>query len=339
MIELTTNQKWAAGLLIIAVIAGAALYQGGYLNQFLEVTPTPGPTPTPGDQWLGGTFDLTVAGRDTLDSANSLTVGTDFTGNWWAYRSGTWVFLGSGSATGTEIESDPIDDGYIYLLCEEISTKYWYSDTGYTVAKNTYVTDYKWVDADADTDKEFCYKISLWNIPPPASGYPARTFYPYFLKESGQGTDADALQWETQPADVASVGTSTVTKYCAWETKLTAAKRSVGVYKIEIVVNSTDTTLWDIDQINIPGVGYIDGSLMTEDVRSSDTKYQYIVGSDFDNIVYWSVPSGSNNKFDNTVAIKFTMGSGDELQFTLYVYQWLYDRTSVSDNDAVVYSA
>lgn len=331
---MTTNQKWVLALLIIACLVGVGLWQGGYLDEYLAVKKE-----IPTGEWPGGTFDLTVAGRNTLDSSTTLTVGTDFTGNWYGYRQGSWVFLGAGSGSGTEIESDPADDGYIWLLCEEISSKYYYADTTMTQSKNTYITDYKWTDANGDTDKEFLYKVSLWNIPPPASGYPARTFYPYFLAESGQGTAANALQWETQPADVTGVGTSTTTKYISWESKLTAEKRAVGVYKVEIVVNSTDTTDWEIDQVNIPGVGYLDGSLFTEDVRSSDTKYQYIIGSDFNNVVYWKVPSGTNNKFDNTVAVKFTLDSGDVLQFTLYIYQWMYDRTSVSDNDPVVYTA
>lgn len=341
---MTSNEKAAVAFIILILLGTMGGYMGGWLNPasdnyILQQKTTGTGVDQDTGEWEGGTFTLTVAGRDTLDASGSLTAGTDFTASFYGFRSGSWVFLASEDGTGTNVESDAIDQGYIWLLVEEISTKYWYADVVQTKSKHTYITDYKWVDADGDTDKEVLYKVSLWNIPPPASGYPSRTFYPYFLKESSQGTDDNALQWETQPSDVTSVGTSTVTKYCAWETKLTAEKRAVGVYKIEIVVNTTDTTLFEIDHVNIPGVGYIDGSLFTEDVRSEDTKYQYVIGSDFENIVYWKVPSGTANKFDNTVAIKFTLGTGDELQFTLYIYQWLYDRTSASDNDAVTYSA
>lgn len=338
--KMKTWQKAVAAILIISVIVGTIGYYEGWWDELAErMRKEEWRPPVEGEEWLGGTFTLTVAGRDSLDASSSATAGTDFTSSFYAYRSGTWVFLGSEDGTGTNIESDPEDDGYIWLLVEEISSKYYYADTAMTLSKNTYITDYKWVDADGDTDKEFLYKISLWNIPEPASGYPSRTFYPYFLAESGQGTAANALQWETQPSDISSVGTSTTTKYIKWETKLTAEKRAVGIYKIEIVVNDTDTTKWEIDKVNVPGVGYLDGSQFQEDVRTSDTKYQYIIGSDFDDITYWKVQSGTSNSFDNQVAVKCTFGSGEAYTFTLYIYQWLYDRTSISDNDAVVLSA
>lgn len=337
---MNSKEGLAVAVILCLAVAGVAYYFDPTLGGLLSQQPTPGPGPTPGDLWLGGTFDLTVAGRNSLDSSGSLTVGTDFTGDWWAYRSGAWVFLGSGSASGTEIESIADDDGYIWLLVEEKSSKYYYADVANTMARNTYILgDYKWMDADGDTDKEFLFKVSLWNIPEPASGYPARTYYPYFLAESGQGTAANALQWETQPTDITSIGTSTTTKYISWESKLTAEKRAVGIYKIEITINDTDTTKWEIDQVNIPGVGYIDGSLFTEDVRTSDTKYQYTIGTDFDNIVYWKVPAGTANKFDNTVALKCTFGATENYTITLYIYQWLYNRVSVVDSDGVVLSA
>jgi hypothetical protein len=333
---LTKTQKWAAALLVIILIAGVYTYHLGYWTIPTEPQ-TELPPPKPGEKWTGGTYDLITKGRNSLDSSASLTSGTDFDSSWYRFSGGSWVFIGSGSgSSGNNLESIAEDEGYLWHLVEEKSSKYFYADVPMTLSKNPYIIDYKWVDVDGDTDKEFVFKCSLWSIPPPASGYPSRTFYPYFLAESSQGTDANALQWETQPSDITGVGTSTVTKYIGWETKLTAEKRAVGIHKVELVVNSTTTTLWELDQVNIPGVGYIDGSLFTEDVRSSDTKYQYIIGTDFDNIVYWKVPAGTNNKFDNTVAVKCTFTSGTALQFTLYVYQWLYDRTSVSDNDAVV---
>jgi hypothetical protein len=339
--KVTTNQKWVAGILLALIVGVGYWYtQDPTLGGFLAAKKPGGDgTPPPGEDWLGGTFSLIDKGRNSLDSSGSLTTGTNYDSSWYAYRGGNWVFLGAGSGSGVNIESIAEDDGYLWLLVEEKSSQYYYADTTMTLSKNTYMTDYRWVDADGDTDREFIYKCSLWNIPKPASGYPSRTFYPYFLAESGQGTAANALQWQTQPSDISSIGTSTTTKYIGWETKLTAEKRAVGIYKIVIEVNSTSTTKWEIDKVNVPGVGYLDGSLFDEVVLTSKTQYTYKIGTDFDDIVYWKVPSGTNNKFDNTVAVKFTLSSGDVLQFTLYVYQWLYNRVSISDSDAVVTSA
>jgi hypothetical protein len=341
---MTTNQKWIAGILLALILGVTVWYVkdptlGGYLQQKQPDDDT-GPKPKPGDEWLGGTYDLMDKGRNTLDSSASLTTGTDYSSSWYRYQNGDWSFISAGSgSSGNNIESIPYDDGYIWLLAEETSAKYYYVDVARTLSKNTYIIEYRWEDVDGDTDKEFVFKCSLWEIPEPASGYPERTFYPYFKAESGQGTAANALQWETQPSDISSIGTSTTTKYIGWETKLTAEKRAVGIHKIVIEVNSTSTTKWEIDKVNVPGIGYLDGSLFDEVVLTSKTQYTYKIGTDFNDIVYWQVPSGTNNKFDNTVAVKFTLSSGDILQFTLYIYEWLYDRTSVSDNDAVICSA
>jgi hypothetical protein len=335
---MTTNQKWVVALIIIGLLFGAFAYSQGWLDEYLA-TKKDGNGNGDGE-WAGGTFDLIDKGRNSLDSSGSLTTGTNYASSWYRYTSGLWVYLGAGSgSSGNNIESIPDDEGYLWLLVEEKSSQYYYVDVSMTRSKNPYILDYKWVDADGDTEKEFVFKCSLWDIPKPASGYASRTYYPYFTSESGQGTAANALQWATQPSDISSIGTSTTTKYIGWETKLTAEKRAIGIYKVEVVVNTTDTTKFEIEKINIPSVGYLDGSLFSEDVRSSDTKYTYIIGSDFNNIIYWKVPAGTNNKFDNTISVKFTLSSGDILQFTLYVYQWLYDRTSTSDSDSVVCSA
>lgn len=290
--------------------------------------------------WAGGTFALTVAGRNTYDTSSSLTVGTDFTGNWYRFVNGEWSFITSGSGSGSNVETEVSDGGYLWLMVEEISSKYYYVDVDKTEAQSSYIVDgaTQWTDVDNDNEKEYAFKVDVSGIPAAASGYPARTYLIYLKAESGQGTAANALQWETQPSDISSVGTSTVTKYIDWETKLTAAQRSVGIYKIEIVVNDTDTTKWQIERFNVPGLGYLDGDLLDEDVRSSDTKYTYIIGTDFDDIVYWDIAANEQNSFDNTVEVKCTFGSSEAYSFTLYVYQYLYNRASISDSDAVVLS-
>jgi len=332
----TSGTVKAIAALAVLSLVGVVLWTGYQTDWTWKFQITPGEPPT--GTWKGGTYRLTVAGRDTLDSSASLVVGTDFTGSWYGYRSSKYVFLGVGSSSGADVESKAEDDGYIYLKVEEISTKYYFSDPMATV-DYTYIKSYSWLDIDNDLEKEFVYKCSLWDIAKSGDYYP-RTFYASFKAESSQGTAANALQWQTSPTDISSIGTSTVTKYVGWETKLTAAKRAVGIYKVVLSVNSTSTTKWEITSLNIPGVGLISGSALDEQVLSSTTTYTYEVGTaDFDNVLYWYISSGQNNKFDNTLAVKCKFGSGEAYTFTLYIYQLLYDRTTVSDNDPVVLSA
>ena len=335
-----SQKPWAYLLALVFICyMGASVYFQSFDPRTWQLKAVPPPAEEPPTGWAGGTFTITVAGRDSLDSSGSLTAGTDFTSSIYAFRQGGWVFLGASSGSGTNIESLPQDDGYIWVLCEEASTKYWYSDKVTTQSMNYYCKGYQWADADKDTTKEFLYKFSLWNIPEPASGYPSRTFYPYFIKEGGQGTAANLVQWDTQPTDVENLGTGPDNVYVSWATKTSAQKRGACVYKVAVKFNSSDTTKFTVKKVNIPGVGYVDGSLFTEDLDTvnSYATYTYQFGTDFDTASYWTVAGGANNKFDNTVWIEFNLSSGS-IGVTLYIYELDYARTGVSDSDEVVFA-
>ena len=309
-------------------------FSGLVPGQQVPTAPSQPTTPTTGG-WEGGTFTVYVKGRNSLDSSSALTAGTNFNTGIYAYRNGHWVFLGSDTGSGVNIEATREDNGYVWVLVEEKSGQYYYVDVPTTLQMNSRVSEYRWTDADGDNQKEFLFKLSLLDVPKPASGYPQVTFYPYFLAESGQGTPANALQWETQPSDIVAGTTANKKNYIGWAAKLTASKRAVGVYKIEVRINSTDTSKFKLDKVNIPGVGYIDGSQFEETILSSETRYVYKIGSDFNDIVYWKIPEGTNNKIDLTVCVETSLSSSDVIQVTLYVYQMLYDRSTTYDSDSV----
>jgi hypothetical protein len=118
-----------------------------------------------------------------------------------------------------------------------------------------------------------------------------------------------------------------------------AEKKGVAVYKIELKVNSTDTSKWDLKNVNVPGIGYLSGSNFQEQILENYVIYTYIIGSDLKNAVYWQLPANTNNKFDLTVGIEFRLASGDKLNWTLTVYQLTPSETSITDADSVLTSA
>jgi len=179
-----TVKKTSTGVKVLIVLMAIALLGVAWyavdptLAGFLTVKPS---EDHPTGLWEGGTFALSVDGRNSLDASASATAGTDFTASFYGFRSGSYQFLGSDTGSGVDVESIPADNGYVWLMVKEISTKYYYADAPNTVAQNTYMKEYRWVDIDGDTNKEWIYKCDLWNIPTAGILYPSRTYYPYFL--------------------------------------------------------------------------------------------------------------------------------------------------------------
>jgi hypothetical protein len=299
MAKKTSNAWVAAVVLIFIVFFGAGVYTN-WTFKFAVAPPEEGAVPV-------GTFSMQCAAYDTLDVATTRPVGTAVAIHWYAYRNG-WVLLGSGDNVNIEIEER--DQGYIYVVCEPNSTEY--MDFTKTKNMNSRAKSYTYEDVDGDSVKEWVFKYSMFSIPPSAVGYPETTFYGYLLTKSTLAM--------TTPAAVTGFGANTVTKYLAYYATMGAAKEGVAVYKIELKVNSTSTTLWEIKNVNVPGVGYLSGSSFVEQILETYTTYTYTIGSNLKDAVYWQLPSNTNNKFDLTAGIEFT--NPNELGWTLSVY-WL----------------
>jgi len=311
-----------AAVLIFLVIFGFGVYTNWTFR--LSVTPPP---PEEGAAPVG-TFTMRANAYDTLDVATSRTVGANGVSvHWYAYRNG-WVLLGSGDNVNIELEER--DQGYIYVVCETNSS--FYMDFTKVKNMNSRVKSVTYEDVDSDSLKEWVFKYSMFNIPPAASGYPQTTFYAYLL------TYDTSFAFGTT-ADISSIGTSTTTKYIPWYMAASAAKKGVAVWKIELKVNSTSTSKYDLKNVNVPGIGYLQGSNFQESILENYVTYTYTIGSNLKDAVYWELPPNVNNKFDLTVGIEFTLSSGDKLNWTLTIYQFTPSETSVTDADAVLCSA
>ena len=302
MTKKSSNAWIAAVVLIFLVLFGFGVYTNWTFK--LAVTPPPpeetGAVPT-------GTFSMQCAAYDTLDVATTRSIGTNGVSvHWYAYRNG-WVLLGSGDNVNIEIEER--DQGYIYVVCETNSS--FYLDYAKVKNMNSRVKSVTYEDVDGDSVKEWAFKYSMYNIPPSTAGYPETTFYAYLLTKS----TTFAM---TTPAAVTGFGASTITKYLAYYATMGTAKTGVAVYKIELKVNSTDTSKWELKNVNVPGVGYLSGSNFVEQTLESYTTYTYTIGSNLKDAVYWQLPSNTNDKFDLTAGIEFT--NPNELGWTLTVY-------------------
>lgn len=323
-------------LVVVVLLVGVAFaWQAG----FLDVGDTGGTNGDNGDNghtgegFEPGTYTMRVVGRDTKDIGTSRTAGTNFNVHWYAKRSGGWILLKSNDNVNIEVETE--DAGYIWAVVAIPSGQAFYPDEAKTIAMNSRVDlcKYEEVDGNFGNGKEWAFRFNIENVPPAASGYPEATFYGYFLTY-------DSTWAISAPDDIASIGTTANTeKFTGWYMYASAEKKGVLGYKVEVSFNNTDTTKYEIDWVQIPGLGKIDGGDMTVDEQASLVKYTYTFASDMQDALIWALGQNEENEFSCTVAIKWSLAANDNINVSLKFYQYSTTGTTISDTDTCKHSA
>jgi len=339
-----TESYYKMGMILLGVIALAFIldYTGVYDVPFFSTGPAPDAGGPGGDpiRDTPSSYDTAivtsdVAAWDSLDISQSRTVGTDINLIWFRY-SGGWIKLTSGDAA--DITMGKNDKDSIYLAAQFPSSPSYFVDYQKILAMNPHLSWYGYEDITGDDVEEFIFKVNVagstyasatgkWNMP--LVNVYLLTYDSSFSIPSGG-----------QPADVTSVGTSTTTKYSKWYAEISAEKKAAAIYKVTLVANTTDISKVKLKKLNIPGIGYLDGSSFSQDVLSDQIKWTYTISN---NILYGcdyiKRPVNDPNEHKFTAALEFNLASGDVIQMTLTVYQLSAGEASVSDADSVNYTA
>ena len=326
-------EKVIGGLFIAAVL----LNQMGFLGtrfDFRQLFNLGQPTPPPSTTAISGILTTNVAAYDSLDIATARTIPTNVIVYWYAYRGG-WVLLGSGTAQDLSILKD--DANSIYAVLSVPSGQNYYVDYQKTMEMNSRIKSVEWKDITGDSIREYVMRMDISDSPY-ASGtgkYNMPLFIAYLLNYD------NAFSWPAggKPADVTTVGTAAVTKYCEWYWSLSAEKKSMAISKIVVSINNSDSSKCTLKKVNIPGIGYIDGSNFEQDVLTTETKWTYAVSKTLYGADYVKLPVGTNNKFDWTVSVQFNLASGDFINLTLTVYYFDGAEALKSTTDTVKFSA
>ena len=337
-----TIYKVAAILLIgvfaVFIIDATGVYDVPYFQLGQQQQPGPGPGPggdtgqpernTPSD-YPTAIVTTDVAAWDSLDISTSRTVGTDINILWFRY-SGDWIKLASGDAQDLTMQS--ADRNVVYMAMEFPSSPSYFVDYEKVLSMNPHVSWYGYEDITGDSKEECIFKVDIsgstyasatgkWNMP---------AVNVYVL------TYDASFAFGTAPADQTGIGETTVTKYIKWYTEVAAEKKALALYKVVLSVNSSDISKMTLKKLNIPGIGYLDGSSFTQDVLTSSTKWTYTISN---NILYGAVylkrPVNDPNEFKFTAAIEFNLAENDVLTFTLTLYELSAAEATVSDADAV----
>ncbi|MGB9777983.1 MAG: hypothetical protein ACPLW8_01140 [Candidatus Bathyarchaeales archaeon] len=310
-------------LLAIYVIASLALGSFNPLEWKLTKQPT-----TPTGATVAGMFDVVTKGYNTLDISSVLAENTAYHCYWYANRGG-WLLLGKGDATIEVIEND---NGFIYAVVEVPSGQSYYVDWAETKAKNPRAVEVTYQDPDNDGYKEFVFKFNMANIPQPASGNPKVYFYPYFLAYQQPSIN--------QPADITGIGTSRVTKYVEWYLSFAQAQKAYAITKVEIELNTTDTTKVTLRSVNVPGIGIISSEMFGTPLKGLDRlTWTYSIGSSLFDANYIKYGTNQLNKFQFTTEIECQLQSSDVLTITITIYGLTTTGTLQTITDSVVLKA
>jgi hypothetical protein len=202
-------------------------------------------------------------------------------------------------------------------------------DWSETKAKNPRVESVTFEDPDGDGYKQMLFKINMGNIPKPATGNPSLYFYPYLLAYEKPTINT--------PSDLTGIGGSLVTKYIEWYVYFTNVKKGFAITKVEITVNTTDTTKVKLDSVAIPGLGSVTGDMFGTPLRgTSSLTWSYSFGSNLYNCVFIKYGSNTLNKFYFTTQIDCLLASGDVLQLDITIYGLTTSGTLTTLTDSVV---
>jgi len=338
-----TESYYKLAMIILIIIVGlfAIDYMGVYDVPFFSMGPKdsgdqPGPGPTRDTPSSYDTAIVTssVAAWDSLDISTARTIGSDINVLWFRY-SGGWIKLASGNAADLTMGKN--DQDTIYLAAQFPGSPAYFVDYQKILAMNPHLSWYGYEDITGDDIEEFIFRVNVagstyasatgkWNMP--LVNVYLQTYDSSFSIPTGG-----------KPADVTAVGEATTTKYAKWYAEISAEKKAAAIYKVTLVANTTDISKVALKKLNIPGIGYLDGSSFSQDVLSDQIKWTYTVSN---NILYGcdfiERPVNDPNEHKFTAALEFNLATNDVIQMTLTIYQLSAGETSVSDTDSVIYS-
>jgi hypothetical protein len=313
----------AGGVIIVFLLVA----QMGYLTQygikpFFQQTSTggtQGPTidETMRSNYLNGigVFQLNPTVSDSLNTASGLVFETNLNLMFYHFIGGQWIheLTYDKDVTTNYFQAKPEDNGFMYIATKAVSGQAYYVDYQKIVASDSYIKGYQYVDVDGDSAEEFVFQYDLKNHAIPSSGYPVIPLKVYLLTYDSGVTLTGA-------ANQTGWGTSTVTKFFENYVTISAEKKAIAVYKIEVKLNQTDETLVALKSMTVPGLGKIDKNSFTKTFTSSDIRWTYTFTTSFDGALYLTRPVGSIGKLYFTCEYEATLTSGKAVEMDLTLY-------------------
>jgi len=313
------------GVAIIACIVGA--WYMGVFDQFItglqQKDTTKIITDDDRQNYLNGLgrWYLIESCSDSLDPATTRTSATNYKLYWYTRQGSAWLYKGTG--TGVYVTLEPADAGYLWVVMSIPSGQAFYVDYQKIVTTNQYIDSYLYTDVDGDGVKEFAFQYNMKGQQLPSSGYPSITFYGFITTYDASFTGFNDLTNDT------AIGQTTNTQYYSYYLSASAAKKGIAIWKVEVKITTTDESKVKLKKLNVPNIGYLDGSAFDKIYTATDYRYVYTIARSFDGANYVTLASNANNRFDMTLSLEYTLANSDDILITTTVY-YLVAQTEAS---------
>ncbi len=335
------GQKHLAYVAIVLAVIVFGANQLGYISYFPRFQTGGGTTPPPGqtvDQTMRenylngiGVFNVYATVTETTDPTAAAYSLTTVCNVWWMkYEYGHWIMGPSGNNVYLTLKSE--DNGFAWIALPLLSAQYYYVDYQKIRANDPYIVDYQYTDVSGDGKKEFVFKYDFRNHAVPSSGYPVIQFYGYLMAQDTSFAGAGVAAYTN-----VTVGTATVTHYDDLYMTVSAEKTSIAIYAIEYrLYNTTDITKISLMKMQIPTLGYVDGSAFTKLITASDIRYTYTFSNGiFDGALYLSRYPNSLNKWYMQTETQCTLGSGYHATIEVILY-YLTAQTEAGNTQTMI---
>lgn len=330
------NEKQIAVIAVIAIVVLA--WFGGFLTQFgfppptlqtgtREVIVTEGQRD---DYEKGvGRWTLYETTACTLDPGTTYTHDTEFQLLWYTRHGSEWIYQEAGGGADKFAELTPADGGYLWAVVKIKSSQNYYVDYQKIVTVNDWVDSYQYVDVDDDGVREFCFKYDMKGHSIPDSGYPGITFLGFLLPYDSSFTGINDL------GNITGIGEATNSSvFQDYYLKFSATKKALAIYKAEVKITTTDETKVRLKHLNIPGLGYLDGSAFDKTLTASDIRYTYTISKTFDGALYLKHSTNAQNRYECTLQLECTLANADDLLVTVtFFYLVAQTEAGGSTND------
>jgi hypothetical protein len=215
-------------------------------------------------------------------------------------------------------DAKPEDNGYMWVVISIPTAQLFYVDYQKIMQNDPYIVSYQYIDVDGTGVKRFAFQYDLKNHAIPSSGYPIISFTAHLLAYTAPQF-ADALAGTNT-----TVGAGLGQWYFNWFLNGTS-NNGTAIYRVELVagnttVNCVDLTTVALKKLQIPGLGYLDGSQFVQSFTAIDIRWTYTATTNFDHAIYLKLLANQNNRFDMNGQLEFLLGAVTEIPITLTVY-------------------
>jgi len=327
-------------LLVFAITIGyfANLYAPYVVSPFATGAGGPGATPPPAGSsdyaYNGrgvGTFTMKDNAYNALDISAALTLATNVDQYWYSKRGGLWKQLGGHGASGTDVELTEADGEIIYMMCAPHSTQTYVLNVAKTLDMNPRSISADFTDATGDGVNEFMIGFDMTDVPKAASGYPSVTFTGYYYYEDSASTT------DGGPSDIV-VGTALNTTSVEWYLTISATKRALPWYKIQIRMNTTTLSEAKVKSVDVPGVGTVAESALTYWYDSTYQYFEYkgvpVMSGHLGDCRFIAIEALQTTKIYLTTSIQTDLASND-VECVMTVFELSYADGVVTDTDTV----